>query len=78
MSQYWRVTFKAANDKRRHVWAKNYNDPGAGGVIRFEIVDKYADETEPRELVFVHPKDLISLHAARLSNTYAELEKVQA
>jgi hypothetical protein len=72
---YWRVTFLAANGKRRHVWAKNYNDPGAGRCITFTVVDKNGDEGDPkREVVFAAPNDVLRLRRARLSNMYAELE----
>lgn len=75
MRRYWRVAFLAANGRLRRVWATNYNDPGAGGRITFEVVDKNGDERQPRrEVVYAAPRDVKSLRVAQFNNTYATLE----
>jgi hypothetical protein len=76
MRKYWRVTFLAANGKRRHVWATDYNDPGAGKLVRFFVVDKEGDEPEPREMVISTPGDIVRLRQAVMSNMYGWLEVV--
>lgn len=74
MRKYWRVTFLAANGRRRHVWATGYNNTGDGNRITFFVVDKYGDESEPRELVIAAPGDIVSLRPAEFNLKYAELE----
>lgn len=77
---YWRVTFKAANGKNRHVWAKNYNDGGGNaGLARitFTVVNAEGEEGDPRELVVASLSDIKNLRVARMNNTYAMLEVVK-
>ena len=73
-ARYWRITFLAQRGRYRHVWAKNYRDPGAGGRITFWIVDKHGNEGAPREIVVAAPADIVRLRPAALSRMYAELE----
>lgn len=73
--KYWRVTFLVGPAcRRRSVWATNYNDPGAGRLVTFEVVDRYGDEGDPREVVYAAPQDIMRLRAADLSLKYAWLE----
>lgn len=78
MRRFWRVTFLAANGRKRHVWAVNYNDPGGTGLVTFTVVDREGDEAEPREVVFASHKDVVRLRPAKHNRTYATLEVVDA
>lgn len=71
---YWRVTFKTANGRSRHVWA--YKLTETDKTVRFFIVNREGDEPEPREMVFATSADILRKRVAAFNNKYAELEVV--
>jgi hypothetical protein len=72
MRTFWRVTFLAANGKRRHVWATAYK--ATEKLVTFRVVNAEGDEPEPAEMVFATPRDVVRLRPAQFDNTYATLK----
>ena len=75
MKNYVRLKFISQDHEERIVWAEKLQSDGQYSI--YSKRNKYGETSFMRELIVLHPDDIVYEKPAQMNNHYGELELVK-